>query len=192
MQSHFEGTDPFYKPLLKEKDFLSDFTTPEDYKKNIKQVIELADKINDYEEIITFLAASGDSQSQSQINNIPPSLMPDFDPDDEDSIDRWIKSIEEKLEETALEEAKNGSKHAKTYRDYKSKNPRELKKAIGSLREQIRKHKEKILDRKKIFEDFENLNPKQKEALIYNGWPKEIIKFMELIKIFEGILKELI
>ncbi len=91
-----EGTDPFYASLLKEKDFLSDFKTAEDYKKNIEQVIELAEMFDAYQELFDLVYKNDAGGAQQPGNNQIPSnnnQQPDPNHDPNDPLSPGLRKV---------------------------------------------------------------------------------------------------
>lgn len=96
---------------------------------------------------------------------------------------------------TAYEIAKNGGKHASTYKKYLDVSSKEIQKGIRSLEKQIQEHsdliKNPIETMKKLGKgDWKSLDPRQQKALLEKKWPGDIKRQEETINIFKGILKE--
>ena len=92
-------------------------------------------------------------------------------------------------QKATYEIAKNGGKHHSTYKIYKNKPGNEIEKGIRSLKKQIAKHLEKIKNPTKGVPNYDERSSSYQKGIIKH-WLKEIETYGELIKIYEGILKE--
>lgn len=96
---------------------------------------------------------------------------------------------------SAYEIAKNGGKHASTYKKYSQTPTKEIEKGIRSLEKQVKEHSDLIKNPSETMKrlgkgDWDSLDPRQQKALLEKKWPGDIQRQKETIEIFKGILKE--
>lgn len=74
--------------------------------------------------------------------------------------------------------------------NYLDKPFKEVQKGIHSYEKQITIHKDKMANPTKYYPDWENLDLRQREALISKKWPTEIKVYEEQKNILQSILNE--
>lgn len=99
------------------------------------------------------------------------------------------------LGKSAYEIAKEGGKHASTYKKYLEVSSKEIQKGIRSLEKQIKEHTDLIKNPSETMAkmgkgDYKSLDPRQQKHLVDVKWPGDIKRQQETIDIFKGILRE--
>lgn len=109
-----------------------------------------------------------------------------------------VKAAKESIStglKSAYEIAKNGGKHASTYKKYSQTSTKEIEKGIRSLEKQVKEHSDLIRNPSETMKrlgkgDWDSLDPRQQKALLEKKWPSDIQRQQVTIEIFKGILKE--
>lgn len=89
-----------------------------------------------------------------------------------------------------FEVAKAGGKNFGMYVGYKDKPSDQIEKGIQSLGERIAEHEDKIANPTKHIPNWEDLDPRQRNALLTSQWPEDIKRQQEQKRVLEGILDE--
>ena len=93
--------------------------------------------------------------------------------------------------EGPFEKAKSGGSHSGTYKQYKDKPEKQLRKALGSYEDNVAEHAEKLADPRNAGTDtpWEDMDPREQQGLL-DKWARDLVRNRELAEIMRGILKE--
>jgi hypothetical protein len=108
----------------------------------------------------------------------------------EGAVDKALEKVISKSESGVLKAAIEQDKHIKFVEGYLNKPAKELQKGISSYEKQIAIHQEKISNPSKYYLDWDKLDPRQRDALINNKWPAEILLYEEQKDLLQSILNE--
>lgn len=106
-----------------------------------------------------------------------------------------LLSVVKGIDINACEECRNyikallGGRHYKHYKQYENIPEKQLNKGIKSYEKQIQLHKNKISNPKQFIPNWNNLDPRQRDALIEKKWNEDIKRLQEQKEILECILK---
>jgi len=89
-----------------------------------------------------------------------------------------------------VKSAVNEGKHIRFITDYFFKSTKEIEKAIASFEKLVAIHQEKISNPSKFIQNWKELHPERRKALIEKKWPTEINCFTEQKNILQSILDE--
>ena len=100
-----------------------------------------------------------------------------------------MKKIEVEEYSKIFEEAKNGGRHAGTYRQAMEKTDTQLDKSIRSHEKQVAEHQEKINNPEKYAPKWSKMEKKAQEGLL-KRWAKDIVKNQEAAEIENKVREE--
>jgi len=89
----------------------------------------------------------------------------------------------------AYETAAAGGRHAGYLENYAGKSTAEIERGIGSIEKQVAQHESWIEDPYSKIADWDNLDPRQQDALINRKWPGDIQRQREQSEILRRILE---
>ena len=90
-----------------------------------------------------------------------------------------------------FEKAKSGGTHSGTYKQYKDKPEKQLRKALGSYEDNVAEHAEKLADPRNAGTDtpWDEMDPREQQGLL-KKWAGDLVRNREFAEIMRGILKE--
>ena len=75
------------------------------------------------------------------------------------------------MTEEAFEIASSGGRHSGFLQNYLSRGKEEIRRAIKSIEKQIAKHEGKISNPEEHIENWQELDPRQQNAIVNRKWP---------------------